>query len=251
MAVDTMTKQSNRQVLHFNGQVIGSVSKTLFSNFKPVFSAEVSLRIEHETWHLQGPATRAFEQLALALKQAGLCPHWRNELLSVRSLDGQIVGAIERGTTRLLGIRTQAVHLLGQSLGGNWLQQRAWHKSDDPGRWDTLSGGMVSHEETIDQALQRETFEEAGLRLADLEQVCYRGVLNIEEPTDHGLELRREELHWYTAHLPAALEPNNQDGEVIGFECVERSKLIKMLASDDLSADAVKIFRSALDQDLI
>jgi 8-oxo-dGTP pyrophosphatase MutT (NUDIX family) len=241
-----MKETPTRLPLHFNAQEIGSVRADVLSRLKPAVSKDVQWLQDQDVWHLQGPADVAFDEFARALRQAGLCPHWRDELLSVSNKAGHVVGAIERGATRILGIRTQAVHLLGQSATGYWLQQRAMSKSDDPGLWDTLSGGMVSHGETIAQTLERETFEEAGLRLADLEHICYRGVLNIMESTDQGMGLRCEELHYYTANLPTALEPSNQDGEVIGFECVSQAKLLKMLAEGALTADAIKIFQLAL-----
>ena len=58
------------------------------------------------------------------------------------------------------------MHLSGRSPDGRtWVQQRALDKANAPGLWDTLMGGMVSAQDTMDTALARETWEEAGLHL--------------------------------------------------------------------------------------
>jgi isopentenyldiphosphate isomerase len=54
------------------------------------------------------------------------------------------------------------LHVLNSS-GQLFLQKRAMNKDTQPGKWDTSVGGHVSYGETIEQALQREVFEEIGI----------------------------------------------------------------------------------------
>ncbi len=55
------------------------------------------------------------------------------------------------------------LHVLN-SAGELFLQKRAMNKDTQPGKWDTSVGGHVSYGETVEQALQREVFEEIGIR---------------------------------------------------------------------------------------
>ena len=73
---------------------------------------------------------------------------------------------MERAVVRPLGITTFAVHLLASPDGRHWVQQRSLTKPNDPGLWDTLMGGMIPASDSMAQALERETWEEAGLRLS-------------------------------------------------------------------------------------
>ena len=127
------------------------------------------LKEEQSGWHLmlgESDVTSALNQLAGVLRDAGLAGAWRNELLAVRDEAGVQIGTIERGAVRSFGIATLAVHLVGQTQDGRfWVQQRALNKPNDPGKWDTLMGGMVSAGDTVETALARETWEEAGLHL--------------------------------------------------------------------------------------
>jgi hypothetical protein len=119
------------------------------------------------------------------LQSAGLTGKWRDELLAVDDDTGARHGVIERSAVRPLGIRTVAVHLVGFDARGRlWLQQRAHDKATDPGKWDTLVGGLVSAEEpSLDVALARETWEEAGLRLSKL-TVRAAGTIRERRPVD-------------------------------------------------------------------
>jgi isopentenyldiphosphate isomerase len=57
------------------------------------------------------------------------------------------------------------VHLhIINSAGALFLQKRVMNKDTQPGKWDTSVGGHVSYGETVEQALQREVFEEIGIQ---------------------------------------------------------------------------------------
>jgi len=199
-----------RVPLEWQGRRIGSVHPALWPDVAP-------------HWSQGADPVATLQALAQHLRGLGRTGPWRDEAVSVRDADGQVVGAIERGVARVLGIATEAVHLVGLAPDGRvWLQQRAFDKANDPGLWDTLMGGMVAHGESLDDTLARETWEEAGLRLADLRGLRWGQPFRMHKPMEDGGGLGQlvETLHWCVATLPDGLVPDNQDGEVAGFECV-------------------------------
>ena len=112
---------------------------------------------------------------------------WRDELLPLVDGKGRTLGSVERGVARVLGLRTFAVHLSGRSADGRfWVQQRAFDKATDPGRWDTLMGGQMAAGESIEATLERETAEEAGLGLADLTALARGPDVAVRRPVVEG-----------------------------------------------------------------
>src|SRR4029079_6897231 len=95
---------------------------------------------------------------------------------------------VERSVVRVLGLSTFAVHLVGYASDGAriWVQQRAFDKATDPGRWDTLMGGQVAAGETVETTLARETWEEAGLDVATLLELDRGESLTIRRPVAEG-----------------------------------------------------------------
>ncbi|GAB2476124.1 NUDIX domain-containing protein [Comamonas humi] len=241
-----------------DGHVVGSLLEHfLLETGLPGRLAEGVLLIKREhagqaVWVLEyerGDATAALNHLAKALHEAGRSGAWRSEQLLVRSADGHIVGTVERGAVRPLGIATQAVHLVGlASQGDGWVQQRSARKDSYPNRWDTLMGGMVSASDTLEQALARETWEEAGLRVAELQALHWGGVLRFRQPaTDgdrdgRGLSYMHEDIHWYRCTVPDGLVPDNQDGEVQQFACWPRDRLLEQLAADAFTPEATLVW---------
>ena len=211
------------------------------------YKLSIQERFATPVWCLEAPhgeLTAAFDALARALRALGHCGPWRNEQLAVCTAQGKCLGTIERGLVRVLGIATQAVHLVGLAPDGRmWVQQRAFDKPNNPGQWDTLMGGMVSAADSLPQALARETWEEAGLDVAQLEAVTHGGHVDFSRPSREGggVGFMVERIDWFHAQVPHALEPNNQDGEVERFELLAPAQVHERMAQGAFTSEAALV----------
>ena len=240
-----------REALYVAGQPVGSVQQGLLPALGlaqlRAAGVELTLRMQGGVpgWWLQAGAgahaTQALNQLAQALRNTGQCGPWRNEQLAVRNREGRRLATVERGAVRALGIATEAVHLVGTAPDGRlWVQQRAASKAMFPGRWDTLMGGMVSAQDTLDTALARETWEEAGLHLAALQGLRHGGFFDLAQPSDEGdgCGYIQERIHWYVACVPDGMLPVNQDGEVQRFELLAPEVVQAWAAREQFTPEA-------------
>ena len=244
-----------RLPLFFAGALVGSLEAAFFNEIAalPAWNGHSLLQ---KTEH--GIVATDLNALALAMRDAALCGPWRGEALAVYALTDQAheegkpqqrIGTIERGAVRPLGIPTQAVHLVGWAEGGGmWVQQRALTKANDPGQWDTLMGGMVSAADTLPQALERETWEEAGLHTRQLPSLRHGGQVRIRRPSEdaRGMGYMVEQIDWFAATVPQGTTPLNQDGEVERFELLQRPELLERLHDNAFTLEASLILAAAL-----
>ena len=229
------------------GERIGSVEPDLFGRAGLAASAVLRADAARGGWMLEGEPTMSLAHIAQVLRDTGLSHAWRDEQLAVRGDGGTLVGTVERAAVRPLGIATHAVHLTAVDDAGQvWLQQRAFDKPTDPGLWDTLVGGMVPASDSVEQALERETWEEAGLRVPQLRELRHGGRVTTQRPfaeLAHGYVV--EVLDWYAARLPAGVVPANQDGEVAGFRVMAADELAQRLEAGEFTIDAALILLAA------
>jgi 8-oxo-dGTP pyrophosphatase MutT (NUDIX family) len=242
-----------RRPLQVAGEEIGSLEDGLAAQLPDgVMQAHgVALRKQAGHWHLQGEgdATALLNALARVLRATGHSGPWRDEQLAVCNARGLRIATVERGAVRPLGIATQSVHLVGETADGRiWVQQRADNKPTNPGMWDTLMGGMVAARDTVAEAVERETWEEAGLRVAELQGLRHGGHVMFERPSDEaeGRGFMRERIDWFSATVPWALQPDNQDGEVQAFEQIERRQLVEWLLLDRFTPEAAQVLAAWL-----
>jgi 8-oxo-dGTP pyrophosphatase MutT (NUDIX family) len=213
----------------------------------------------NQGWQLASTYPDQWQALALALRDAGLHGPWRDEALAVVALEQGLhsasrlagrwpegtpdepVGFVERAVVRVLGIATRAVHLIALTPDGDiWVQQRALTKANDPGKWDTTMGGMVGGHETWASALARETWEEAGLDLLDLDAPHAQGAVQFSMPSAdaHGMGWMMETIAWTAAVLPAHAQPVNQDGEVAQFAAWTPREVAQALVAGAFTLEA-------------
>ena len=249
-----------RQPLLVAGQVVGSVAEGFLNKIGLHRLLDKRYKLsnsEHSgapAWHLDvpmGAATEALNTLAAALRDADLCGPWRNEQLAVCNPAGEVVATVERGAVRVLGVTTRAVHLVGLAPDGRmWVQKRSMTKPNNPGLWDTLMGGMVSAADSLPQALARETWEEAGLRVEALQGLRHGGHVDFSRPSREGggAGYMRERIDWFCAQVPEGVEPNNQDGEVERFDLLTLDGLRTQVAQGLFTLEAGLVIAGYLGQ---
>jgi 8-oxo-dGTP pyrophosphatase MutT (NUDIX family) len=221
---------------------IGSIEPRLAYHLR---AAHLPLRLHEGVEVLTGAPDAALAEIARWMNVQGLGGPWRDELLAVTDEEGTRHAVIERAAVRPLGIATFAVHLIGFTPQGHvWVQQRALDKATDPGLWDTLMGGMVAANETPDSALERETWEEAGLRIAELQALQAVGRISVRRPVRQGYMVEHSDV--FEALIPAALTPVNQDGEVERFECLSPESLVERMADGQFTLEAALMLAESL-----
>lgn len=198
-------------------------------------------------WEVAGDLTAGLARIARKMADMGLLGAWRDEQLAVRDAQGTVHGTVERAAVRPLGIATLAVHLVGMTADGrHWVQQRAFDKPNDRGLWDTLVGGMVPARDTVEAALERETWEEAGLRLGRLRDLQHGGRVGTARPgTEVATGYVVEQLDWYRCTVPDGVQPHNQDGEVERFSLMETDEVRSRMLRDEFTIDAALVLADA------
>lgn len=188
-------------------------------------------------------ASAAFAQINAALRARGLVRGWRDEAFAVFDLDtGERLARTERAAARFWGTLTLAAHANGYVAGPDghpshlWIARRSLGKPIDPGLLDSLVGGGVPDGQTPHEALLREAWEEAGLAAPLLQGARAARVLRLHRDCPEGLQL--EDLHVWDVALPAGLQPENQDGEVQGFQCLPLAEALALAAGTAMTVDA-------------
>ena len=227
---------------------IGSVEPDFIPRVPmPAGIAQEVKRGSERGWSIVGDVTDALHKIAMGMREAGLAHAWRDEQLAVTDEKGRVHGTVERAVVRPLGITTFAVHLVGMTSDGrHWLQQRSLTKPNDPGLWDTLMGGMIPASDSLEVSLARETWEEAGLRLPQLQALAHGGRITTRRPTGEGRSgYVVEHIDWYRCIVPHGVVPENQDGEVQQFRLVPAGEVASMLLRDEFTVEAALILLQA------
>jgi 8-oxo-dGTP pyrophosphatase MutT (NUDIX family) len=106
---------------------------------------------------------------------------------------------------------------------------------------------VVSADDTVETALQRETWEEAGLHIAELHNLTHCGRHSNCRPTDDGTAAYMQEfIEWFSCTVHDGLTPSNQDGEVAQFALMDEPELLAAIQRDEFTTEAALIMAAVL-----
>ena len=181
---------------------------------------------------------------ALTWRDNGWLNGWRNEKFMAFLQDGTPYFEMERAAFRPLALTSRAVHLNGlcQLPNGEthmWIGRRSPFKDVAPNRLDNLMGGGIAAGETLQDALEREGWEEAGIPASKLELLPQQALLLAERPVLRGLH--REWLHVFDLWLSPQEVPQNQDGEVEAHILLPLAEVEQQIINGQFMSDAALV----------
>ncbi|CUA81775.1 NUDIX domain [Gulbenkiania indica] len=188
--------------------------------------------------------SRTLHEMAVGWRDAGWLNGWRNENFTAFGADGTPLFELERAAFRPLGLLSRAVHLNGLTRAGDgsvrmWVGRRSPDKAVDPNRMDNLMGGGIAAGETLEVALEREGWEEAGIPAERLELLQPVGRILAQRPVQRGLH--REWLYVFDLWLQAHERPANQDGEVAEHVCLTLPEVEALIVEERFMIDAALV----------
>ena len=156
-----------------------------------------------------------------------------DELFSCRiTIDGKELFKLDRKLVEFLGIRGYGVHLIAYVKQQNsyklWVPKRNKNKLASPSKFDNSVAGGVRAGEDIFGALEREAYEEAGLKKEQLDNVKLVGTLNYNWKNSP-YTLRRDTLYLFDLEINDKFKPYCSDGEVEKFELMDWKKVLKLM----------------------
>lgn len=161
---DAMVKQMKRSILFMF--IIFSLHTVLVFYSAFYLSKEAWVFISGGLFYILFGVYAAFEFIRSWLKRKKMSTE---EWVPLVDEKGKIIGKAPRSVVHAdKNLLHPVVHLHVINKAGNiFLQKRPLNKQIQPGKWDTAVGGHVSLNETIEQALSRETKEELGVDLSN------------------------------------------------------------------------------------
>ena len=178
----------------------------------------------------------AMAEILDGLRRAGRVPGWRDELYPVTQSFGETpLLVMERAAAPLFGVMAYGVNLNGFVGRGwemkIWVARRAPTKSVDPNMLDLIVGGGQPLGLSPAENLLKECQEEAGIPAEIAAQARPVGIITLLIEAREGLRVGQQ--FNFDLELPESFRPQNQDGEVAGFELIPVSELIHRLRSAD------------------
>ena len=216
------------------GYVHSKIAKHIILNVKDVYLLEKNIYLEN-TSEIKVKKIILKITETLSKKKNFFIPS--NELFSCRNtIEGKEFFKLDRKLVEYLGIRGYGVHLIAYIKQKNsyklWVPKRNKNKLASPSKFDNSVAGGVRAGEGIFSALEREAYEEAGLKKKQLNNVKLVGTLNYNWKNSP-YTLRRDTLYLFDLEVDDKFKPQCLDGEVEKFELMEWKKVLKLMQNTD------------------
>jgi len=190
--------------------------------------------------HLNNPQERnkALDQVLREFKEKGTflpLTGWREECYEIKRIFSEpALFKIERSASPLFGMRKYGVQITGyvnhSVLGLSvWFQKRSATKPTWPNMMDNFVGGGITEGIDIIQTAIKEAAEEANVPPEIAANLKAVGTVSFFHESERGIHPNTEFV--FDLELPENFTPDNNDGEVSGWELVPVNQVVEVICS--------------------
>lgn len=154
-----------------------------------------------------------------------------------KTVDSKEYFNLDRALVDFLGIRGYGVHLIAYIRENNsyklWVPKRNKNKLIEPSVFDNTVAGGIKAGENIYNALKREAYEEAGLKINSFNNIKLVGTINYNWK-NRIYSIRRDTLFLFDLEVDKTFRPICSDGEVEEFKLMDWKKVLQLIQETDL-----------------
>jgi len=148
---------------------------------------------------------------------------------------GEGVVLIDRAAAAYFGIRAFGQHVNGFVRDGGqikmWLGRRAMDRKIYPGRLDQIAAGGLPYNLSLEENLNKECYEEAGIVPDIARQSIHVSTISYNAESERGF--KHDTLYCYDLELSTRFVPVCTDGEVDSFELVPIEEVMRLVSETD------------------
>lgn len=193
----------------------------------------ITLKDEFNSFDLRSKALDSFAKKAF---NEGITNRYMNEPYGVIDFNNSEVKCLaDRSISTLLGLISFGQHLNGYVKDTNglkmWIGRRSYTKGYEAGKLDHLVAGGLPYGRSLQENLQKECYEEAGMSKDLANSAILTGVVSYKHEYDLGG--KKDIIYCYDLELPKNFTPKCTDGEVEEFYLMDIKEVANIVKTSD------------------
>ena len=191
----------------------------------------ITLKSDYNTFELRSKALDNFAKKAF---KDGITNIYMNEPYGViETTNSKALCLADRSISTLLGLTSFGQHLNGYIKDGNklkmWIGRRSLNKGYEAGKLDHLVAGGLPYGVSLQENLQKECYEEAGMSRELASKAIATGIVSYKH--EYELGGKQDIIYCYDLELPKSFVPKCTDGEVEEFYLMDIEAVAEIVKS--------------------
>ncbi len=226
----------NKVLFTLDGKIVGYirvdfVDYLLKSGYFTLDENSITLKNNYSTFESRSQALDNFAKKAF---KDGIINSYMNELYGViETQNAKALCLADRSISTLLGLRSFGQHLNGYVKDGDtlkmWIGRRSYSKGYEPGKLDHLVAGGLPYGISLQENLEKECHEEAGMGRELVSKAIATGIVSYKH--EYELGGKQDIIYCYDLALPKSFIPKCTDGEVEEFYLMDIEEVAEIVKS--------------------
>ncbi len=228
----------NKILFTLDGKIVGYIRADfidylLRSGYFTLDENSITLKNNYSTFESRSQALDNFAKKAF---KDGITNSYMNEPYGViEAQNAKALCLADRSISTLLGLTSFGQHLNGYVKDGSsikmWIGRRSFAKGYEAGKLDHLVAGGLPYGISLQENLEKECYEEAGMGRELASKAIATGIVSYKH--EYELGGKQDIIYCYDLELPKSFIPKCTDGEVEEFYLMDIEEVAAIVKSSN------------------
>jgi len=228
----------NKILFTLDGKIVGYIrvdfiDYLLGSGYFTLDKNSITLKSNFSTFESRSQSLDSFAKKAF---EDGITDSYMNEPYGViEAQNAKALCLADRSISTLLGLTSFGQHLNGYVKDGSsikmWIGRRSFAKGYEAGKLDHLVAGGLPYGISLQENLEKECYEEAGMGRELASKAIATGIVSYKH--EYELGGKQDIIYCYDLELPKSFIPKCIDGEVEEFYLMDIEEVAAIVKSSN------------------